>query len=497
MRTAAHRVYRRRVVAEPSLAQCVLLSLLLHIFLVLLVGTAERGGGRYGDGRAQDIDAALAPFMPDSGYRVSMPRRPETGEPTSGSTPAAAAPVRPSATPSRRETAPASAAEPVPPTPQPAESSPLQETAPNVDSLPRLDRGAAEIVDKAIEEPRLQELPLETIPRVDLEVPRNVEPGPAPAPSIVIPRETPAPAPRPAARPSPPAVEPEKAPVIETPAPAIEAPVAAPLKTEPEVPPSPEPEVKTAPVAPAPVVAPPSPVVAPTAPVITPPVVAPPLEAAPAPRAVETQPRSAPEAIAPAPAEAPPALAPPVTPPPVPATPAPRAERSTPRPLEPASTPAPAPAPQELAPATPRSVAPEAAPRSREVLPPQPSIAPSPEAPAAQGAPRLKFGAPEDADEIFKPRASPPTGVVPPPGQAPRLNLDTANKERAGPDIGRSSARKGILNLDPPPAEPVSKLGKAIQKASQPDCRDAYAAMGLLAVPFLLKDTVTDTGCRW
>jgi hypothetical protein len=110
--------------------------------------------------------------------------------------------------------------------------------------------------------------------------------------------------------------------------------------------------------------------------------------------------------------------------------------------------------------------------------------------------PRLKFGAPdEDPDDIFKPRTAPPVGVVPPPGQAPRLNFDAEKK--AGPEIGRSDGRKGIFNLNPPPAEPESKLGKAIQKAAQPDCRDAYAAMGLLAAPFLLKDTITDSGCRW
>ena len=87
------------------------------------------------------------------------------------------------------------------------------------------------------------------------------------------------------------------------------------------------------------------------------------------------------------------------------------------------------------------------------------------------------------------------TAQVAAPGQAPRLNLEAAKK--TSPEIGRSDGRKGIFNIDSPPPEPGSKLGRAIQKAAQPDCRDAYAAMGLLAVPFLLKDTITDTGCRW
>ena len=135
----------------------------------------------------------------------------------------------------------------------------------------------------------------------------------------------------------------------------------------------------------------------------------------------------------------------------------------------------------------------EPVPRARDLEVPRPAAAPERAAPSAEPLPKLRFG--EDPDDIFKPRTTPQTGVVPPPGQAPRLNLEAAKKP--GAEVGRSDGRKGIFNIDSPPPEPVSKLGKAIQKAAQPDCRDAYAAMGLLAVPFLLKDTITDTGCRW
>jgi hypothetical protein len=30
-----------------------------------------------------------------------------------------------------------------------------------------------------------------------------------------------------------------------------------------------------------------------------------------------------------------------------------------------------------------------------------------------------------------------------------------------------------------------------------PDCRTAYAKMGLLAIPLLIRDTITDSGCKW
>ncbi len=53
--------------------------------------------------------------------------------------------------------------------------------------------------------------------------------------------------------------------------------------------------------------------------------------------------------------------------------------------------------------------------------------------------------------------------------------------------------------IDPnaPPIDRASALGRAIQKAAQPDCREAYAALGLLGLVPLIADTVMDRGCRW
>jgi hypothetical protein len=80
----------------------------------------------------------------------------------------------------------------------------------------------------------------------------------------------------------------------------------------------------------------------------------------------------------------------------------------------------------------------------------------------------------------------------------PRTDVEAvrqAGRETPGSDSRRTSVVP--LNLSPPKPEPDSKLGRAIQKAAQPDCRDAYAGLGLLAIPLLLKDTITDVGCRW
>jgi hypothetical protein len=43
----------------------------------------------------------------------------------------------------------------------------------------------------------------------------------------------------------------------------------------------------------------------------------------------------------------------------------------------------------------------------------------------------------------------------------------------------------------------TEKLGKEISKAKRAHCETAYSHLGLLAIPFLLKDTVTDKGCKW
>lgn len=38
---------------------------------------------------------------------------------------------------------------------------------------------------------------------------------------------------------------------------------------------------------------------------------------------------------------------------------------------------------------------------------------------------------------------------------------------------------------------------RKLSQAARDDCRTKHAAMGLLAIPFLAADTVSDTGCKW
>lgn len=78
----------------------------------------------------------------------------------------------------------------------------------------------------------------------------------------------------------------------------------------------------------------------------------------------------------------------------------------------------------------------------------------------------------------------------------PRINLD-ATKQRVR-ELARESADADHgLPLAGASRHPSVKLADDMAKAAKPDCRNAYAGLGILAVPFLLASAIADTGCRW
>ena len=81
---------------------------------------------------------------------------------------------------------------------------------------------------------------------------------------------------------------------------------------------------------------------------------------------------------------------------------------------------------------------------------------------------------------------------------APRLDLDATRRLARAINRAPVTASRGrALIFTSPPPETESRLGRAIAKAAQPDCRDAFAGLGLLALPILIAEAITDTGCRW
>ena len=207
--------------------------------------------------------------------------------------------------------------------------------------------------------------------------------------------------------------------------------------------------------------------------------------------------------------------------PPAPVAPAP-IERVAPPKVVPVTAPVAPPAPREVQVAPPMPVEKVAPPAVEQAIKPPvervvheapaatvpstKSVAPaaptSPATSAREGMPRTdsvtrpRLGAPEGRDDMFKPRTE-STGPAPEPGAAPRLNFDTV-RQRAREAATEGSGSRGLLPLQIPiPAERKSKLAEELEKAIKPDCRNAYAGMGLLAIPALVAGAVADVGCRW
>jgi hypothetical protein len=250
---------------------------------------------------------------------------------------------------------------------------------------------------------------------------------------------------------------------------------------------------------------------------------APPIELRPR---EEPAPTAAPvETVAPAKIEREPAPQAEVPPRDVPLPPMPSLEQIAPQRIErrlapPVEMPAPKPAAEAIAPArsaptTEREAVP--APQSSPVREPveiapargtspaavapgrsSPAQAPGrPEAPTGGELPRLRFGAPDAGEEIFKPKgdAAAPSSET---GHPPGVTAETL-RQRAREIVREGSGSRAVLNLlpPPPPVEKKDHLAEDLAKAAKPDCRTAYAGLGLLAVAPLAVSTFGNGGCRW
>jgi hypothetical protein len=443
-------------VERSTLYRFIVLSLLLHALLVALVGTRTGSGPERGNGLLGTLDVTLRRLAPD--LTAGTERAPASSllerlgkappSPTND-----AAPARP-------------ALAPAPPPPVPEIAPPVQESTPpppaSFETMPRLDFSSPKMVDTPL-------------------LPRTSAPAPLPARSQPSQSE-----------------RTQRAPA--TPAPPVETPLPAPLE-------------RIAPRQSEPMLVTP----------IEPPLPAPLERVAPRPSertlaAPIEPPLPAPlERVAPRPSER--TLAAPIEPP----LPAPL-ERVAPRASEPAiatpiDPPLPAPLERIASPATERALAPPiAAPAAEPASPaagatsePAASRAESPAraapaSPAPQPTPapgQRLFAPPSPEVEIFTPRA--PIAVPPPPttttDEPPRIDLD-ATRRRARELAAESPGRRVGVPLLPPPVEREYETKKptledAIAKAVKPDCRNAYAGLGLLAIPPLVASSIMNTGCNW
>ncbi|KUM04459.1 hypothetical protein KIF53_03005 [Chromobacterium subtsugae] len=77
-------------------------------------------------------------------------------------------------------------------------------------------------------------------------------------------------------------------------------------------------------------------------------------------------------------------------------------------------------------------------------------------------------------------------------GQTPRLTLEGLHRQMRNLEPENPTAR-------PLPENPQqARLARGIAQAERADCKHAYAGLGLLAAPMLLKDALDkDNGCKW
>ncbi|WP_397532829.1 hypothetical protein [Roseateles sp.] len=105
--------------------------------------------------------------------------------------------------------------------------------------------------------------------------------------------------------------------------------------------------------------------------------------------------------------------------------------------------------------------------------------------------PRLPVAAGPDAGaQLGHDVATPPSASASAPPA--KLNLSLP---RAGEVSVRSS--RGVLQLLPHPPERKSKLGESIEGAARADCRDAHRDSGLVGAAAIAADALRGKGCRW
>lgn len=77
------------------------------------------------------------------------------------------------------------------------------------------------------------------------------------------------------------------------------------------------------------------------------------------------------------------------------------------------------------------------------------------------------------------------------------VDLDAARAQARALALGPRRAAPHPA-LRPAPEEPApTPLAQGIARAQQENCRDKYAGLGLLGIPLLLRDQVTQKGCIW
>lgn len=77
-----------------------------------------------------------------------------------------------------------------------------------------------------------------------------------------------------------------------------------------------------------------------------------------------------------------------------------------------------------------------------------------------------------------------------------KKTLDMDGIRKAARAIAHEDSIKRLSGADEPYSRSKS-IEKDMNRAGRPDCRTEHANLGILAIPFLLKDAMTERGCKW
>ncbi|QPF74258.1 hypothetical protein G8A07_15905 [Roseateles sp. DAIF2] len=439
---------------ERRLKQCLLLALLLHVWLVLLLGNTPGGSARPGEGVWGSLSVRLR--GDEAADKTPGPPRPA---------PAAEAPVAP-----QRNVGAVGEAKSERFGGAVRREGEEAEALPKTPGAARLGQWNQQDTGRLLEEPAAAAPIAQQLP-----APSRLD-APRPLPELARPAVSAAPAVE--ALPQPPSLPPQVTAELPAPSRALEraaealprlaAPAAAPLEALPAAPRAPRlPAAMPEPLAPSRAVMPPT--------------------LAPAEALSRALPELPPQVTStlPAPSASPSRVAPAETSAPL----APLAGVPDERPQALPEAPSlPAPRPTQFA--TPSSTSRATLEHGRDQQALQPLAAePAPSLLPAVPAPSL-LGAPDAGSRVGQDVATPPS--TPASAPPPKLNL---NLPRSGEVSGRSS--RGVLQLIPHPPERKNKLQEGIENAARKDCREAHADKGLVAALPLVLGAASDKGCRW
>jgi hypothetical protein len=430
----------------------VILSMLLHVLLVVLFGDSTGGGPSRASqmlgGFSASLQARVTNNAPVSPSIKSTAASGANANPRTA-TPVKIEPLKPSA--ASAQSIDAAKVEPTAVTPQ---TVPEKVSVP--DALPTISKSVVKPVSEFVI------APAEVTPKPVVETAQKVETVPPIEPLPPLPRAQPLTVPKPIELNANPSVSREFAPYV-------------PPILPPTLPPSIAPISPTAPIAPL--------AMPPVTPLALPTIAAPKIER---------------EFVAPANIEV---REPLVVPPPI-STIAPTAESKTEREFAPYVPPSVAPSPATTAlptaPNTTSSPPATTTPAERNLSPAPSSSAPSTTtAPANERTPATTPGSPtpsKSADDIFGPRRD----ATPTPAPTKSLDLDAARRSARESGGERSGPRTLLPFPTAPKPVPKSDMAKIFDKAlKRPDCKDAYAEMGLAAVIPLVRDAIKQEGCKW